>query len=84
MALGRDRLTAEPNGSSHSLPTHSENSQRNSLTAAPKAAWDRFNGYGRKRIGFLQSVKAVVFSSCASRVLLRSLPFFQFILDSQT
>ena len=55
------------------LPTHVQSSESdvelesgNLLKSAPKAAWRRFNGYGRKRVGFFASVKAIVFSSCVS------------------
>lgn len=67
LALARDQVLT--NGDKHNLPTHVQHSDdlegvepkpSHSLTAA----WDRFNGRGRKRVGFLQSVKAVVFSSC--------------------
>ena len=37
----------------------------NSLTSASRTAWQRFNGHGRRSIGFLQSLKAVILSSCA-------------------
>ena len=36
----------------------------NSLTSASRTAWQRFNGHGRRRIGLLRSLKAVVLSSC--------------------
>lgn len=60
------------NGDNHNLPTHVqpndstnvEPKPANPLTSLPKNAWARFNGYGRKRIGILQSIKAVAASSC--------------------
>ena len=73
LAIARDRAQRVTNGSSNSLPTahlqHSDSEKAkpkpgHSLTSVPKAAWARFNGYGRKRIGLFQSVKAVLFSSC--------------------
>jgi hypothetical protein len=35
-----------------------------------KARWDRFNGKGRKKIGIIDSLKAIVTSSCESPPLL--------------
>ena len=69
LAPGRVSTIAD----SLTLPTHLQHSDSEDadvehgsiLAAAPRAAWRRFNGYGRKRVGFLASVKAVVFSSCA-------------------
>lgn len=71
MALARDRgervLT---NGDKHGLPTPVQHSGSENVELKPgpslTAAWNRFNGHGRKRVGFLQSIKAVVFSSCTS------------------
>jgi hypothetical protein len=61
------------NADSLILPTHAQHSDLenvepesdNPLTSIPKAAWKRFNGYGRKHVGFFDSVTAIVFSSCA-------------------
>jgi len=66
------RFLSASNADSLVLPTHAqhndsdnvEHESDNSFTAAPRAAWQRFNGYGREKIGFFDSVKAVVFSSC--------------------
>lgn len=57
----------------HNLPTHvqrdgSEEGQLkpgNPLTSASRTAWQRFNGHGRRPIGFFRSLKAVALSSCA-------------------
>ena len=61
---------APANGGGSGLATYPENlpehNHRHSLTTAPRAAWDRFNGYGRKRVGAMQSVRAVILSSCIS------------------
>lgn len=74
-----ERLTRAPgrfmnasNADSLVLPTHAQHSDSDSVepgpeshfTTSPRAAWKRFNGYGRKKVGFFDSVKAVVFSSC--------------------
>ncbi|KAF9653776.1 hypothetical protein BDM02DRAFT_3182767 [Thelephora ganbajun] len=75
-------LTGLTNGDDHNLPTHVRQSDSekvelkpsNPSTSALRAAWERFNGYGRKRVGFLQSVKAVVFCSYLN-MLLVFLPF---------
>jgi len=50
-----------------SMPAHT-------LSTSSIAAWRRFNGHGRKQVGFLASIKAVVFSSYLN-VLLIFLPF---------
>ena len=50
------------------LPTHLgivEPKHRH-LDTTPRAAWDRFNGRGRKHVGVFQSIKAVILSSCTS------------------
>lgn len=57
-----------------SLPTHVQQDSGdlegaqlkpgNSLTSVSRTAWQRFNGHGRRRIGFLQSLKALFVSSC--------------------
>ena len=65
---------AQTNGGGQTLPTHVQRSDSddvepkpgNPLATTPRAAWDRFNGRGRKRVGFFQSVKSVVLSSCSS------------------
>ena len=71
LTLASERVLTD--GGCHNLPTHVQSDgstdvgldQGHSLTAIPKNAWARFNGRGRRRIGFLQSIKAVVASSCA-------------------
>lgn len=60
------------NADSFVLPSHIQHSGSENvepepghhLRAVPKAAWKRFNGYGRKHVGFFDSVKAILFSSC--------------------
>ena len=61
------------NGGRGNLPTHvrqhsdPENIEIEPVQRAmsgPRAAWERFNGHGRKPLGLFQSIKAVVFSSC--------------------
>jgi len=67
-ALSRDALVGAY-GDSYILPTHHEDVEPKHgmhFATSPKAAWDRFNGRGRKRVGFLQSAKAVALSSCMS------------------
>lgn len=72
-----EELTIAPgrvltNGGDHNLPTHVQPNDSTNvepkladrLTSVPKNAWARFNGQGRRRIGILQSVKAVFTSSC--------------------
>lgn len=69
MSIALQRVATNVDG--HNLPTHvqSNGSQDggskpgNPITSASRNAWARFNGYGRKRIGFFQSLKAVIFSS---------------------
>lgn len=59
-------------GNRQSLPTHVQRNDSeevhqklgDSLTSAGRTAWQRFNGYGRRHIGFFRSLKAVVLSSC--------------------
>jgi len=34
------------------------------MLSASRTPWQRFNGHGRKRVGFFQSLKAVALSSC--------------------
>lgn len=76
LALDKE-LTTEPervltDGDDHSLPTHVQPNDsanvgpesKNRLGPLPKNAWERFNGYGRRRIGILPSIKAVLASSC--------------------
>ena len=50
------------------LPTHVQHSDleniERELGGRLTHAWRRFNGYGRKHVGFFGSVKAVVLSSC--------------------
>lgn len=60
------------NGGDHNLPTHVQPSDSthvepklgHHLTSVTKNAWARFNGHGRRRIGFFQSIKAIITSSC--------------------
>jgi len=58
------------NGDYYGLPTHTQRDSSGDVepkvasSLSAKAAWQRFNGHGRKRIGFFESVKAVVLSSC--------------------
>lgn len=57
------------NGDDRNLPTHvqpndSENNLGGALRSIPGNAWARFNGHGRKRVGPLQSIKAVLTASC--------------------
>ena len=60
------------NADVHSLPSHTQSGNSKNvgrppiktLASASKNAWGRFNGHGRKSIGFVQSVKAIIFSSC--------------------
>jgi hypothetical protein len=64
-----ERVLTGTNGDSHNLPTHVQNSDSGNVEletdkSMTRAAWDRFNGHGRKHVGFFQSVKAVVFCSC--------------------
>jgi hypothetical protein len=62
-----EELPLVNNGDNHSLPTHLRQNELDSVELKPtaaRAAWNRFNGHGRKRVGFFQSVKAVVFCSC--------------------
>jgi hypothetical protein len=71
LAIASERVSTDGDG--QNLPTHIQSDdstnvglgQGRSLTSIRRNAWARFNGHGRKRIGFLQSVKAVVASSCA-------------------
>ena len=66
------RFMNASNADSLVLPTHAQHSDSDNVepepehhfTTSPRAAWKRFNGYGHKKIGFFDSVKAVVFSSC--------------------
>lgn len=71
--FGVDKELAVTNGDDHSLPTHLQPNDSTNVEPKPgnhlasaKNAWARFNGHGRKRIGILQSIKAVVTSSCKS------------------
>ena len=53
-----------------SLPTHSpqedlEDGGFKHMISASRTAWQRFNGHGRRPVGFFKSLKAVVLSSCA-------------------
>lgn len=71
LTLARDRVErALTNGDKHNLPTHVQHSDLENVELKHSdpltTAWNRFNGYGRKRIGFIESVKAVIFSSCTS------------------
>ena len=62
-----EELPLVNNGDNRSLPTHLRHNDPDSVELKPtaaRAAWNRFNGYGRKRVGFFQSIKAVVFCSC--------------------
>lgn len=62
-------------GNSYSLPTHvqhgdledvgSKPEPDNFMISASRTAWQRFNGHGRRRVGFFHSLKAVILSSCA-------------------
>ena len=63
-----DSRQALTNGGSNGLPTHSGDvdPKYQHLGTTPRAAWNRFNGHGRKRVGVFQSIKAVLFSSCIS------------------
>jgi len=76
-SLGKNReLAPAPiervptNGDYYGLPTHVQLSDSENVGPKPggsstaTAVWERFNGYGRKRVGFFESVKAVVLSSC--------------------
>lgn len=77
-----EELASKPvftNGDDHNLPTHlqpndSENNLRDAPGSIPRNAWARFNGHGRKRIGFRQSIKAVLTASYLN-VLILFLPF---------
>ena len=42
----------------------SESELGNLMVSAPRTAWQRFKGHGRKRVGFFQSLKALALSSC--------------------
>ena len=67
-----DELEALADGGRDNLPTHVQHSDfkdvdlnsGNYVASTARAAWERFNGHGRKRIGFLRSVRAVICSSC--------------------
>ncbi|KAF9788189.1 hypothetical protein BJ322DRAFT_1047593 [Thelephora terrestris] len=80
LAIASERVSTDGDG--QNLPTHIQSDdstnvglgQGRSLTSIRRNAWARFNGHGRKRIGFLQSVKAVVASSYLNALLL-FLPF---------
>ena len=83
-----DNLTL-PDYVRHNDPESSGFMAAHTVSTASMTAWQRFNGHGRKRVGFLASIKAVVFSSClfipiVSVVIgiypgfLRSEPFFGF------
>ena len=59
---------APTNGDSNGSPAppRSGNLESTPKRSLPRAAWDRFNGYGRKPVGTIQSIKAVALSSCTS------------------
>ena len=67
-----EELASKPvftNGDDRNLPTHvqsddSANNLGGALTSIPGNAWARFNGHGRKRVGILQSIEAVLTASC--------------------
>ena len=44
----------------------------NFMVSTSRTTWQRFNGHGRKRVGFFQSLKAVALSSCTFIIV----PFF--------
>jgi hypothetical protein len=76
--LARDRTgSVATNGDGH-LPTHVQHNDPENVEhkhTRARSAWNRFNGYGRKRVGFFQSIKAVVFCSCTSILIVFSRPW---------
>jgi len=65
------RLPTPTDGGTNGLPTHVHRSDSENIepkhghtVTSARAAWNRFNGHGRKRVGAVQSAKAVLFSSC--------------------
>ena len=71
---GRTLLYGEiqPGGGNYNMPTYvqhvdleeTEPKLGNFMVSTSRTAWQRFNGHGRKRVGFFQSLKAVALSSC--------------------
>lgn len=71
---GRTVLSGEiqPSGSDHNMPPYVQHVDLEQVNPKPgyfvvstsRAVWQRFNGHGRKRVGFFQSLKAVALSSC--------------------
>ena len=63
-ALSSTDSLALPDHVQHNDPESGGFVPAQTVSTTPMAAWQRFNGHGRKRVGFVASIKAVVFSSC--------------------